>query len=481
MPPPYLMGAPFIGGQDFELLLDVDFTQFAEGFLDATSFHAQPYTAPVKTDLVFKRPYTEVEGGGAHTAFNTTLGYTVQTSPTTLVQSAAATQTDTARIGNRTSTLSKRGLVIEHTRKNYNTSSTADSARNMTGHWLTSGGLCTLTYPYADSPGNDPNCTHVQLTGTNQLNGYSPFINLGGARTTRETVSSWQKDLSGAGLNQCFSNNAVQHDLNSNGIMDGADTWTGTNDCNVGNGGAAWQRLVNSSLGATRTSQTPVDGTNCTGWGGPVAANYNAAVDYTQWEVGDFPTEAIPEGYGVAPADRLIYLNGSALLDVNGQLAIYMRLSPKFASTMQVFWDPLGDLFLGSVINASAAWYAFSYGGAGSSYAKIKDADKKLYVRLEGGTEMVSTNPIAFGQYEDIELFIRVGNNLPSVAKFRTTGATSWTDMVLSTISDVPSPGANPIRFYSNDAKFWDEDTGSWTSWQHHLQVYKRGAPAGIS
>ncbi len=91
-------------------LLDVDFTTFTMGFQDATAFQANTFTAPVKANLVLRRFYNPASGLN----YDGSRGETVQTSPTTLLRSALSVQTDVALIGNRTSTTSKRGLVIQH-------------------------------------------------------------------------------------------------------------------------------------------------------------------------------------------------------------------------------------------------------------------------------------------------------------------------------------------------------------------------------
>ncbi len=198
-------------------------------------------------------------------------------------------------------------------------------------------------------------------------------------------------------------------------------------------------------------------------------------------EIGDFPGEVIPTSNGGSAGDRLKYLTGSALVAGNGQIRMYARLSPKFASWMSVYYDAndTSGKLITNIQNKQSAEYIFSYGGAGGSYAKIKESDRKLYVKLEGGTEAVSTNAIAFAQYDEVELFLSVGNNVASVAKYRVNGG-AWVDLVLGTITNAPAPGSGAVRFFSNDNKIYGDDEGYFTSWLHHLAIYDTGTPDGV-
>ncbi len=437
-------------------LLDVDFTGFTEGFHNSGSFQAQTFTAPVKANLTLKRFYDP-----ASSNYEGSRGETVQTSESTLLRSALSPQIDVACVGNRTSTSSKRGLVIQHNvvqQIGEVGDMGSDAVRNLTSHWQYVPGPvpapATLTANYADAPdGSGTGCTRVNCASA----GVGPYRAWLSDRTFAYCFSSWQKSLFGTKMLE-VQNSAVSITQVTTSVVAGWDRFY------VANGVTARRYFVSN------------DGRDWVASGGLAAAAHDLLIDYTQLEVGDFMTEVIPTAFSVRRSEELDYAAASTLVATNGQFKMYARLTPKFASTMVIRWAAVTS----SDGTTAVGWYLFSWGATAQNYAYIKSSDKKVYVKIANGSEYVSTNAIAFAQYDEVELYIAVGSNVASILKYR-INAGAWVDLILATVPDVPVP--TTACFFRDSTKDTTGafDTGQFTCWLHHLTVYKDiGAPVGV-
>ncbi len=436
---------------------DFDFTTLSTGLQAAATFLTNTAVGNTR-GLTFTRPSVT----------------TVQTSAATIVAGGVSND---ACIGNITSDTSKRGLVIQNKTMNFlGTSPANNSPRDVittgAGRWVAGGSLGVgNTYPYADSPDNTATgCSReVLLSG-----GYGTYKDgyggSGGGFTGRKTYSAWLKSTPATGT-------ALQITL----YVSPAYIQAGDSAVN-----SAWGRYVcvkgveantfNVGTAEARDMTPYANGT------GLAAGARDHLIDYCMLEHGDFPTEATATAHLARYGDVVTYATGSELVSSNGQFKFYAKFSPKFGSTMQVPYTEQ------TTVAYQAGWYLFSWGAASTprdNYAYIKDSDKKLYVRLAGGAEFVSQNAINFGQYQVVETFIQVGNNLPSIAQYRLGGTSgTWTDLVLGTIPGAPTPGANAVRFFGNSvvlATDGDIDTGAFPCWLHRLSIYDTGLPTGIN
>ncbi len=447
---PYLMGAPF--PSSLTALLDVDFSAWDAGFYDSTAFQARSFTAPDKTDMGLTRSYI-----GYGTEYHTQ-GETVQTSETTILRSASSTQTDISCIGRHEAARSL-GLVVQPTIHNYSPdhshTPTVNGTRDITSStgWA-AGFQDSVTTGYASSPDQSATgCSRISLSVVMGVGGYSPFGQQSGAGPA--TFATWQRSkdesLSGDML-QVWTNNAASD-----------YTLTSRAASNV------WARVITTVTSAqTVDAVIPVEGRAI--FGGPGARDI--LVDYAHSNRGVYITEAIPTARGQRTADRLRYITGSDLVAQNGQVKFYAKLTPKHASTHTTYANDTGGG--GATFYAIGYWTLFRW--SSTDYARIRTSDNKLVVKINGGTESVSTNAISFSQYDVVEIEVSVGNSVASVARYKINSG-SWVDLVLSTITDVPNPGASAITFFtdvdsdSNLGGAFDGDRKSWTAWVHRLTM----------
>jgi hypothetical protein len=399
-------------------LYDFNFTTLSLGFMSAAAFQT-------RTGLTFSRSSTS----------------TVQTSASTIVDGGIA---DYAAIGNTGSTLAKRGLVIQHNTFNrLSAGSNVLGPRQISGSPWSTGSSVTTTYP-SDSP-DQANSGGTRVVCTS--GGYGNYYDFGADNSDAMTLSSWQKGATD-----------MQMGWENNGNTQGNYVNATAN--------SIWQRLsLTKASGTGRRYFNAVDGENKTGFGGQSARARDCNVDYVMVEDGPFMTEAIENGALARAFDNIARPTGSTFISPsNGQFRFYAKLSPKHASSQQVFWRT-GT----STSGTEAAWYLWSWGGAGTSYAKVKDSDKKLYVKIQGGSEVVSTNAISWSAGDTVEIYLAVGNNVASKAKYRINGG-SWVDLVLATIADAPNPSSGAIRLFSNDNASTG-DAGSFPAWIHRVTV----------
>lgn len=476
MAPPFLHGAPFpasAGPPGYAL--DVDFTAFTPGFHNAASFQSQ--MSGLYPNLTLKRCYTPqalpgvvgvgaANGPGYNAAYTGSgelagQGETVQTSPSSLLRSASSTQTDIACIGNVTTNATKRGLVIQAPYTNRLKPATVTPNlvyRNITvpGGWSPAS-VGTQNYPEADSPdGSGTGSTRVtvfSITGD-----FGPWIDPTGLGGFVEAAifTIWHKGLS-----------SKQHRAAWESASGGASIYTTSF---VG----TWERLSTIKNAGSDLRYYYSEDARPSG-------DLDSRLDYVHLERGQVAREAIPTTGAVRPGERLSYSNGSQLIALDGQFKMYARLSPMFDSTQSVCWDILqsGSFALGTN-DYQAAWYLFSWGNTvvPSSYAYISSADRKLHVKIQGGTEYVSNRSMTWSAAtnDELEIYIAVGNGRPSIAKWRKTGDPYWNDLELPTVPDAPAPGSNPIAFLHNlGASAYSSDTGQFTCRLHHLSVIRSG------
>ena len=399
-------GSPFVSALGTPIAgFYVDFSTLALGGMSAASFASA-------TGLTFSRSTVS----------------TVQTSDSTIDSSPAI---NAACIGDRT-TGGSRGLVIQHNTRN----ALAGNPRDLTAGWAT--GTATTTAAFAAGPDGSTAATRTNVTAGQ----YAPYGSV--LTSARYCFSSWQRSTSA-------TNGTMQQGWLTAAPGDGIQVRRAQT--------TTWGRLALPNGAVSRQYFDVSDGRDYSGSGGDAAVARDVLVDFMQREAGDFPTEAVTTSNAYRANDVLSIASGSSIVTASSRVRFYAQIIPKFASTSQVFYD--GSTSGGPA--ASAAWYLFSWGANGQNYAKILDADKKLYVKIANGTEAVSTNAVSFLSTDVVEFDIEVGNSVASVARYRKNGG-GWIDLVLSTISNVPAPLAGVGILY-NDFGTAGSDSGQFPCW----------------
>lgn len=441
---PYLMGSPLPtgGGLEPPLLFDYDFRVLPTGKIDAATLLA--VTAAYGSNV---RGLT----------FTRITNSTVQTSPSTVFPTVGANE---ACIGNITVLYAKTGLVLQT--RNQNTLGTAGRTAGGAGWNLNANGFCGGTVnPTVTSgqPGPDGTSNAVRL----QSPDWSSVNNAVGQSRPR-TFSTWTTPG-----NQITLTNDPGACGNTVGSVAAISSGTG------------WSRLV-CVEGSTQTTQyqivdcrTETAGTI----GGAAHQARDVTVDMVQLEQGEFATEAIISGTitgaGMAREDdRLDYGSGTELISSDGQLRVRYTFSPKFSTTMGGVPYAVTST---SSLSYAVHWWLLSWGSLNTNYIRIQSSDKKLAVKF-GGSEYVSTNPVAWTQYDTVVLELELGAGIASVARYKLNGG-AWVNLVLATIPDTPAPGANPvsimrnIAFASNASAGWStDDRGQLPCWLHRITFY---------
>lgn len=281
----------------------------------------------------------------------------------------------------------------------------------------------TQTNNVATGPDGQANkASQCNMGTTSNISNYAA---LAGADTAnRYTFSSWQRSVSsGTNGDMCPSIMAAANVVGASAPTTGSNTW---------------QRLVVSKGTTPMQYVFPVDTYDMSaGAGGQTARARNLYVDFMQIEPGDWPSSAINTdgAIGAVVARPSDYL-GLTLPTVGNRIRMYMRLYPNFATSTSIQ----------STNAATDAIYSptksYLYYIDANNYMYMKDSDKKLYCKVNGSTEEVSTNALSFTYAEDLEFLIEVGNNTATVLKYR-INAGSWTDLVMSTFSGNATPAGD--------------------------------------
>lgn len=416
------------------VLFDFDFTTLDLGYMSAAAFLT-------RTGLTFTR---------------TTVS-TVQTSASSVIDGA---DINNPVVGNIGSTLSHRGLVIQGNTWNKLAGTAANGPRNIsTGSPWSAGTTSTITYPTFSPNQSNFGGSQADIVSA----GFSSFFNIGSDDTTDTSFTSWQNGVGNTG-----TSDMQQTDDNNASTLFIATVVTQT---------STWSRInVHHTTSQGIKFFCPADARDMSGVGGQTARARHVGVDYVQIEDGPTPTEAI----GVITAtgggrtkDLLSFSPGSTWIAANGQFKFYSKFCPKAASSTTTYWQTA----TGTRGN-SAAWFLWTWGANGQNYAKFKDSDKKLYVKIANGTEKVSTNAISWAAGDQVEVYLAAGNNVASVAKYKINGG-SWTDLILATMTDVPAPSSGAIRVFTDDNTA-SGDAGAMQSWLNRLTVYDTTAPSGV-
>jgi len=440
---PYNLGAPLPSGKGLRapLLFDFDFRLLSLGPISAASLLSTTATHG-----------TNVRG----LTFTRSTVSTVQTSDTTVDSTPGVND---ACIGCRDSVSSHRGLVLQTRNQN----GCPGPFRNLSSGWfLNQNAFYGGTYvPIVTTGQTGPDGTN----NASQVDcGAISYVDQSTGLAQPYTFSSWQTGHSQMSMNQAIS---------SQGNFAGAVVAVRNNP--------AWGRLACTANGATSIPGIAiVDGrTETVAAGGEVAQARLNKVDFVQLESGEFTTEAIIAGTSSAAGtaredDRLDYGVGSELISTDGQLRFRFTFTPKFATTMSgVCYAVTGSSGLANAVH----WWLLSWGALNTNYVRIQSSDKKLAVKF-GGSEYVSTNPIAWSQFDTVVIELELGAGIASVARYNLNGG-AWVNLSLATVPDTPAPGSNPVgimrnvAFASNTAAGWAvEDRGQIPCWLHRITFY---------
>jgi hypothetical protein len=248
--------------------------------------------------------------------------------------------TNTARIGRKLDA-NPLALVLEETRTNILSSSRDINAAL--------GGMNLASQSLNIAAGPDGNVLADLVSGTNSASSFSHFWNqaqIGVLQNKPYSVGEWLKSNNAAlitqSMNPAFPTVLVQN----KGV---------TTD---------WNRFTFSqTFNAAQGIFTPLQG--------QVGTPFNAFIDFMQFELGAFPTEAIittgsPDSRA---GERLFHPTGSTLVD-NGRLGLAFRISPKGHSTQYTsnirLWSTGTNNFF--EINSTNRFVTASVGGTAITF-----------------------------------------------------------------------------------------------------------------
>jgi hypothetical protein len=464
-PPPYLQGAPFAASGARQPLFDVDFTTLSLGARSQATFATE----------------TAVNNPGGLVFERASVG-TVQTSATTIDSTPTVNQPG---IGCLDSTQSKRGLVMQP--RTALCLLNIIFPRTIIGWNPGEGSLNPAWNGWAGQDSEQSNNDAVSPDGLTKAIRLKTYIGMRGSPAYSPPQLDGSYSIYGASAGVTAP---ATFSMWCKGTLQMVTTVGGNPSppTTVPLGGASALRVASTGVW-TRAAMTGIgigpyaivadgrDYSSCAGApyipsGGLTPIECHA--DFINVTRGIYIPEAIELTGGVCAAHFLHYPTGSDIVAANHQLKMSVILSPKHASTSEVYHgvnDP--DITLGFSI--------WSYEDAGvKSYVRIRQSDRKLAVKVGVMTEIVSTNAIVFGQNSKVQIHVAVGGNVASVARYRIHNGTTWgawVDLVLATVANNVAPGANPIYFLSspfNAITFGgsSDDYFGWCCRVHRLTTY---------
>lgn len=324
---------------------------------------------------------------------------TLRDSSSTVIKGIAA---DVARVFNDGT---HRGLLMEQAQHNY-----APHARNIASGWnATFHG--TQTGNVATGPDGAATSASRITLGLGQVSNNS---DLGSDTAIPWTLSSMQRSAVGA--------SAPLGDMQSTFFNLGATSTSFGNRATS----SAWG-LVSVSKG-TNLQRFAIP---CDAYSGTSQAR-DIYVDFMQLERGDFATSCILGGVSVQRNPD--YVSWASFPSANNRIRVYLKFQPLFSSSSQVHYlNTTSGLDL-----QQQGWYLYESGT--TQYIYVNASDKKVYCRMIALVpETVSTNAIAFSQWDIVEMLIELGNGGATTLKYR-LNAGSWTDLVMVPIAADATP-----------------------------------------
>ncbi len=354
----------------------------------------------------------------------------------------------------RSDTLIPSGLVIQQRVRNMLITAPIGHRRFLGGSWIVTG-TGINTYP-SESPTVNPagySGTGVGGTFSYVPSGtFGPYFDHGADTAVRYTYSHWFK--SRVNFQAQITNSA-------------------TNAFTFFNAGASntWQRAVIVKGTASRRYWVSLEARAWTG--GDVAQLREAYMDYAQVEAGDWPSECQGDVGNIAnrEPDCLRWPDGTQILTA-GQVHFRAIFTPKFASTMEVY-----NCTSGATVAATAYHFLYSWGVTGENRAAIKYSDHKLYVKFNNTGEITSSVAMAWSQYDLVEIEVKAGSNLTSVARYRLNNG-SWVDLTLANVVQIPAPTGEVGILHDVHANSGDLPE-SFPCWLHEVEFL--GTTAGVT
>ena len=332
---------------------------------------------------------------------------TVQNSATTVLITTAANQARIYDDGTHT------GFLIEQAVKQGLTGT--NSPRDISGGWSVSAqGTQTSNYGSQAGPDGQLKASRVGLSSTSNISNYG---DLGS-----DTAVRW-----------CFSQWARSKLASSNGDME-IVMGNVANTAHVSATRAAsnvWAKYETAKGATPMRYIYPVNSWDWHTTGAEAAKLRDTLIDFMQLERGDFSTSCISKGANTRGRDLAKWTMPTA----NSRINFYARFRPLFASSMQVWYDASGTA------TVQTGWIIYS-SDTGTNYLYVNDSDKKIKVRVGGGSVLTSTNAVSWAAFDDVELLVEVGNNVASTLKYQVNGG-GWTDLVLATDAGNPTPGTD--------------------------------------
>jgi len=407
--PPYGAGRGLNVASPF--LLDVDFSTFAVGSGSA---------ALAAAGLSFSRALNAKSSSE-----------TVQTSDTTVLSSGLTA--NVPRIGQRTSSSTTRGIVLEESRTNL-----FPQCRQIIVSPLTAGTVTSTSDSFTAADGATVNRNRCQPAS----GGESPYY--AGGSFAAACFSAWVRSGNG-------STNSWQI-----AVGDGTGNTRGVG----GTVGPTWQRAIVTCTGCSSIACVPVDGRNWTG--GPGAGARDAAADLMQAELigstfpGRFATEVVISDATSTTrlGERLWHPTGSALVD-GGRFTALWAVIPKGDSS---------NYNTSSIANQKIRLVTF---GA-SDYIEWDASTHKISV-VVGGSAWTPTTVVTWSQFDLLELFVGMGSaSINSIAKYRLNGG-SVVDLGNSgSAQGALSPGSTADLLCNSTSN-------QFTCWFQHFSAFKSG------
>ncbi len=390
------------------------------------------------------------------------LGPSVQTSASTLVFVGAGA--NVVSIGDSGS---GRGAVCQPRCRNF---ANVNDTRNInTTGWTVAVGS---TYPYLTTAGPDGLFLSNRISGSN--NNVSNYISFGSASPASRhfCASEWLRPTPGG------SNLVQTATLRFNG---GTPTLVAYGTTTPP---ATWQRVALALDSWDTAAFFPLDGTTEVGNGGIGAGARDMLFDCMQIDGNDFASEYLDGGNAnvIRQNDRFFWPGGSGFVAADGSISFYTRFVAKHATTNKPYID--ASTFAGQSIQPYQylCWLGTS---PETAYLRINVGTGTAW-RLEAyhstdGAAVVSSSSIAWAKDDIVEVFVKFGGGVATIAKWRVGLSGSWNLFGLTSTFSAILPGSNPLSVNGGDSGAGnDPHSNLWCRLQK-ARIYKSGrVPAGV-
>lgn len=416
------LGIPLLGGGGNAYLKRARMAGLSLGGVSAGTFLTE-------TGLIYTRVWDNTAN----------LDVSVQTSSSTI--SMPITGADVACVG--TNGVVTKGVVCQPKCRNYLPPS---NSRNVAAAGWTSGGAATHSYPGGTGPDGQNKASFVTIAAGESVGQYAQLNNVAVGR--KVTQSAWGSSA-------------------TVGFQQGSNLSSATS--------VGWGRLSHTDTSASGSGNNVFYAISAFG-----SPGVSQLVDCFQDDGQEFLTEYM-NGGGSATIrynDRFSWSSG--FVDSDGSISYYIKFQPKHSTTHTPYIDAT-TISAQTVQPYQMLWGFGTAGSAATDYVRINIGSGTAWhieIAQGGGAGVQTTNAMSWAAQDVVEIFVKAGGGVASVAKYAVNGGT-WTDLVPASTMATYAPSANAL-FVAGESNANNTTAAMW-AWIQEIAIFRSGhRPPGV-